>query len=113
MRMSSSGMRAAARSASFGLTTHLSTIRSFEKLTGEGVTVAGAHLLQVVEELFRPRFGGSSIDYQLVEQEDDRSLPRIVLRIHPRVGAVDEWALGARPYWASCVRGTWSTRTSR
>jgi hypothetical protein len=78
-----------------GLTTHISNIRSFEKLTGEGVTVAGSHLLRVLEEILPARFGGSSVDYQLVEQDDARSLPSLVLRVHPRVGLVDESAMRA------------------
>jgi hypothetical protein len=77
-----------------GLTTHLWNIRSFEKLTGEGVSVAGSHLLRVLEEVLPERFGGSSIDYQLVEiEEEDSGLPRLVLRAHPRLGALDEVAI--------------------
>lgn len=76
-----------------GLTTHLSRIRSFEKLTGEGVTVAASDVLRVIEEVLPARFGGASIDYQLVEQDDARSLPRLVLRAHPRVGPIDEVAI--------------------
>jgi hypothetical protein len=73
-----------------GLTTHISNVLSFEKLTGEGVTVAGSSLLRILEEVLPRQFGGTSVDYQLVEMEDERSLPRVVLRAHPRLGPIDE-----------------------
>jgi hypothetical protein len=76
-----------------GLTTHLSNVRSFEKLTGEGMTVVGAHFLHLIEEMMPARFGGSSVDYQLVEQENAEALTELVLRVHPRVGPVDDTAL--------------------
>ena len=75
-----------------GLTTHISNVLSFEKLTGEGVTVPGSSLLRVLEEVLPDRFGGSSVDYQLVETEDESSLTRVVLRAHPRLGPIDEAA---------------------
>ena len=41
------------------------------------------------------RFGGSALDYQLAEEEDDRGYTRIVLRIGPRVDIADEAAVKA------------------
>lgn len=76
-----------------GLRTHLSHIRSFEKLTGEGMTFARTNLTHVIESVLPGRFGGTSIDYQLLEQELAGGLPRLVLRVSPAVGTVDEAAL--------------------
>ena len=78
-----------------GLTTHLSNIRSYDKLTGEGVTVARSDMLRVLEVELPRRFGGASVDYQLAEEAGPDSLVRLVLRISPRVGALDEDAARA------------------
>jgi hypothetical protein len=76
-----------------GLRTHLSQIRSFEKLTGEGVSFARSNAEQILEELLPARFGGTSLDYQLAEEETATSSTRLVLRVSPAVGAIDEAAL--------------------
>ena len=76
-----------------GWTTHLHTIRSFDKLTGEGVTFVGADLFRLLEEVLPRQFGGSVGDYQLLEEQDARGLPRYVIVVSPSVGAVDEAAL--------------------
>ena len=76
-----------------GLKTHLQDIRSFEKLTGEGATFVRSKLLHILEETLPSRFGGSSIDYQLTEEEHVDASTRLVLRVSPAVGEVDEAAL--------------------
>jgi hypothetical protein len=76
-----------------GMRTHLSDIRSFEKLTGEGVTFARSHLAHILEAVLPARFGGSSLGYQLVEEASPSGATLLVLRVHPSVGAVDESAL--------------------
>lgn len=68
----------------------LSGIRSYEKLTGEGVTFVDTDIVRIVEELLPSTFGGRSTDYQLVEEEGDRGLTRLSLMVSPRVGLVDE-----------------------
>jgi hypothetical protein len=73
-----------------GLRTHLSDIRSFEKLTGEGMTVVRTNLLPLLEHALPARFGGSSLDYQLVEVEGADSATRLVLRVHPSIGPLVE-----------------------
>ena len=80
---------------SLGLTTHLSGIRSFEKLTGEGVTFARADLQRILDEVLPARFGGTSLDYQLAEEEAVNSEVRLVVRVSPTVGALDDGALRA------------------
>jgi hypothetical protein len=76
-----------------GLRTHLSEIRSFEKLSGEGTTFARTNLEYILEEALPARFGGSSLDYQLLEEEADDSATRLVLRVHPSIGALNEAAV--------------------
>ncbi len=76
-----------------GLTTHLSNIRSFEKLTGEGVTFVGSDLVHILEEVLPARFGGEVTDYQLVEEDDAAGLRSLTLIVHPRIGKVDEDAV--------------------
>jgi len=76
-----------------GLTTHLSEIRSFEKLSGEDMTFVQTDLLRILEEVLPARFGGTAADFQVVEEEQQGIL-RLVLIISPRVGSIDE--AGAR-----------------
>jgi hypothetical protein len=73
-----------------GMHTHLSNIRSFSKLTGEGVTVLGTDCVRVIEEVLPREFGGHSTDYQLLEVEDADHLTRLHLVVRPTVGPVDE-----------------------
>jgi hypothetical protein len=73
----------------WGLDTHLHGIRSFEKLSTEGMTFATSDLLRILEDVLPARFGGAGTDYQLVEETHDGGLARLVLIVNPRVGAVD------------------------
>lgn len=75
---------------SYGYTTHLREIRSYSKLTGEGVTLIGTEMLKILNESLPARFGGSSLDYQLMEAEDARAFTRLYLIISPRVAIADE-----------------------
>jgi hypothetical protein len=76
-----------------GMRTHVCNIRSFEKLTSEGVTFARSRLEEIVEHELPARFGGMAIDYQLAEEEASNSATRLVLRVDPSVGAIDEDAI--------------------
>lgn len=73
-----------------GLSTHVSNIRSFSKLTGEGATVLGTDCVRILEEVLPREFGGQSIDYQLLEAEDRDHLTRLYLVVSPSVGQIDE-----------------------
>ena len=73
-----------------GFNTHISRIRSYEKLTGEGVTFVDTDLINIIEKELPARFGGQSTDYQLVEEEDSRGLTRLRLLVSPRLGNLDE-----------------------
>jgi hypothetical protein len=73
-----------------GFSTHLSGIRSYEKLTGEGVTFVDTDFIRIIERELPTRFGGRSTDYQLVEKEDSRGLTHLQLLVSPRVGEIEE-----------------------
>ena len=53
----------------FGFTDHIHNIRSFEKLTGEGMTFIGTDLVRIIEEVLPARFGGAFTNYQMAEEE--------------------------------------------
>jgi hypothetical protein len=71
-----------------GLNTHVHSIRSFEKLTGEGVSFLGEPLIELVERVLPARHGGALTDYQFAEREID-GMTRLELRVSPRIGPVD------------------------
>jgi hypothetical protein len=72
-----------------GLTTHLRSIRSFGKLVGEGVSLLGSEMSHILEEVLPARFGGSPLDYQLEESDED-GYTRLTLVVSPRVAVSDE-----------------------
>jgi hypothetical protein len=76
-----------------GLTEHVYNIRSFDKLTGEGMSFAGTNLVRIMEEILPARFGGTSIDYQMIEEEDEQGHTRLSIIVSPEVGEVDEGEL--------------------
>jgi len=73
-----------------GFDTCLNNIRSYEKLTGEGVTFVDTDFIRIVERDLPERFGGRSTDYQLVEKEDSRGFTHLQLLVSPRVGEIQE-----------------------
>ncbi len=73
-----------------GLIEHIRQIFSFGKLTGEGVTLVGSDMLRVLEEVLPHRFGGTPVDYQLVEEEDNRGFTKLTLVVSPKVELPDE-----------------------
>jgi hypothetical protein len=69
-----------------GFHRHLRRIRSFGKLTGEGVTLVGTEMVRILEDVLPARFDGSPQDFQLVEEEDDATgFTRLTLVVHPRL----------------------------
>jgi hypothetical protein len=79
-----------------GLSLHLHQIRSFEKLTSEGMNYFYCEFFELMEEVLPAEFGGGPGDYQLVEEEDDQSQTRLTLLVHPDVSDVNENRLLAR-----------------
>jgi hypothetical protein len=77
-----------------GWRTHVGDVRSFEKLSLGGPFVMLDDVVDVLERDLPRRFGGGPTDYQLLlatARDDGETLLR--LRIHPRIGAVDERAV--------------------
>jgi hypothetical protein len=68
-----------------GFHTHLRRIRSYRKLTGEGVTLVGSDMIRILEEVLPAAFGGDPHHYQLHEQEDGDGFTRLVLVVDPRI----------------------------
>jgi hypothetical protein len=97
-----------------GLRLHLHTIRSYEKLTSEGMNFVGTELLTLVEQVLPSRFGGGPADYQLVEREVG-GLPKVGIVVSPRIGALDEGtvvsavldALGSGPAYREMMAAIW------
>lgn len=73
-----------------GFSDHIRQVRSARKLTGEGITLIGSDLERIMEELLPARFGGSTLDYQLVEEEDASGFTRITLLVSPELLIADE-----------------------
>jgi hypothetical protein len=88
-----------------GLDLHLHDIRSWEKLTSEGMSHGGIELIRLVEEVLPARFGGGPTDWQLVEEEDAQGLPKVVILCSPRLGPLDE------PAVVACALETLDRRT--
>ena len=99
-----------------GLTKHIKDIRSFRKLNGEGICLIGSDMEHILDTVLPERFGGSLLDYQLWEEEDEQGLTRLSLIVSPKVELADEQAVidtvmssltklnsgaeGARAIWA-------------
>jgi len=79
-----------------GLTLHLHHVRSFEKLTSEGMSYFYGDLYELLEKAFPAEFGGGLGDYQLVEEEDGNGQTRLTLVVHPDVENLDEEKILAR-----------------
>jgi hypothetical protein len=100
----------------FGFHTHLREIRSFRKLTGEGTTLIGTDVVRILEEDLPRRFGGSPLDYQLLEEEDERGFTRLSLIVSPHLEIRDERqvvevvmkALTASGHAGAISRSIWS-----
>jgi len=103
-----------------GYDLHLRGVRSWRKLTGEGVTLVGSDMIRVLEEVLPARFGGDPHDYQLHEREDDGGFTRLILVVDPRVALPDEEAvrravletLGRSDAMGDFARGFWQAAGS-
>jgi len=80
------------RIGELGFALHFNSIRSYEKLTSEGMNFLGSDLLRLVEEVLPTMFGGNSLDYQLLESEV-QGLPKVNLVVSPRVGSISDTAV--------------------
>jgi hypothetical protein len=100
----------------FGYHRHVRDIHSYRKLTGEGVTLVGGEMIEIMERVLPSRFGGSPLDYQLMEEEDERGFTRLTLIVSPRVQIQAESdvidavmnALQSSSVMADSARGIWA-----
>jgi hypothetical protein len=97
-----------------GYPIHLRHIRSFGKLTGEGMTLIGSEMVQILEDVLPSRLGGSALDYQLLQEEDEQGFTRLYLVVSPGVAASDQQivqamleALGRGSVSADITRAVW------
>ena len=72
-----------------GYSTRLRTVRSFDKLTAEGMTILTADVAHVLESVLPARFGGAPTDYQLVEEHEAGGRVRYDLRVDPALPPLD------------------------
>jgi hypothetical protein len=88
-----------------GFTQRIDNIYSYGKLTGQGTTLIGSAVLEILETSLPRRFGGVPGDYQLVECEG-RGQTDIELRVHPRLGTVS--TVEVREFFLAEVRRLWT-----
>jgi hypothetical protein len=73
-----------------GFNDHIFNIRSFDKLTSQGMTFFGTDLIRLIEEILPAIFGGTPLDYQMVEEEDNAGNTCLSVIVSPSVGEIDE-----------------------
>jgi hypothetical protein len=96
-----------------GWSPHIANVRSYEKLTAGGTTFDDSDLIDVLERVLPGQFGGTATDYQLVERDDAHGRPTLALRVHPRLGPLDDaavaeaflQAVGTSPVGRAMVEG--------
>ncbi len=76
-----------------GFSQHMREIHSYRKLTGEGMSLVGSEMVRILDEVLPARFGGSPLDYQLLEEEDKEGFTCINIIVSPQVDIVDETAV--------------------
>ncbi len=99
---------------SFGYSTRLSSVLSYEKLTGEGMNFLHGDVIALVDEVLPSRFGGNPTDYQLLES-DTGGISKVSVVVSPRLGEMAEdrvrevvlAALSAGPSYRSMMGGIW------
>jgi hypothetical protein len=92
-----------------GWSSHIRRVRSFDKLTSGGMTFLDRDIVNVMETVLPSRFGGTPLDYQLVEEEAEDGRPRVLLLVSPAVGPVDDGDV-LRTFYAAIGRGSGAER---
>jgi hypothetical protein len=72
-----------------GMNVHISEVRSYDKLTGEGMTRLGSELNEIVGEAIENADGGPD-DYQFWETQDSSGLNKLVIAISPEIQNLNE-----------------------
>jgi hypothetical protein len=104
----------------YGFPDHVRHIRSFRKLSGEGMTLVGSEMERILQQDLPRRFGGTPLDYQLLEEEDARGFTRMSIIVSPKVAIQDEQqvidavldGLSRGSEGADGARATWSQAKS-
>jgi hypothetical protein len=96
-----------------GLKHHLYGIRSFEKLTSEGMNYFFGDLYELLEKILPGEFGGGPGSYQLVEEEDAAGQTRLSLVVDPAVTGLDEARLVRRVEAGLAAGNRWNRTTAR
>jgi hypothetical protein len=99
-----------------GWRTHAHTIRSPEKLTAGAANFLDADIIRILEETLPRRFGGSALDYQLVEDQDEAGAPVLRLLVSPGLGTIDAMlvkdcflqAIGAQGDASQVMTASWA-----
>lgn len=73
-----------------GFYEHIHHIRSFEKLTAESMTFYGTNLIMLIQETLPSKFGGTSLDYQLIEEEGEKGIRCLIVMISPEIVAEEK-----------------------
>ncbi len=72
-----------------GMNVHVAQVRSYDKLTCEGMTLLGSELDSVVADVVQEAGGGPD-DYQFWETQNEIGMPRLVIAVNPDLRALDE-----------------------
>lgn len=75
-----------------GMRTRLARIRGLTKVVTGGTTIPCELLERLVEEALPTHLGGGPGDYQFAEAEENGGITGLILRVDPRLGAIDEAA---------------------
>jgi hypothetical protein len=54
------------------------------------MTLVGSDIERILDEFLPAQYGGTALDYQFAEEEDQRGFTRIILRVAPRIHVDDE-----------------------
>ena len=74
---------------SLGWTTHLQSVRGYQRVTAAGMTFLDADIVRVLDEELPARFGGGPGNYQLLEAEGEAGQARLTLLVDPSIGPLD------------------------
>jgi len=97
-----------------GFYCRLSGIRSYEKLTSEGMNFLEGDVAELIDVTLPSRFGGNPTDYQLV-QNDRSGVSKVSVVVSPRLGEVSDQQvvdlvlreLAAGPRYKQMMAGIW------
>ena len=65
-------------------------MRSVQKLCLEGITLPADLVHRLADEVLPERCGGAPGDYQLLEEEGDDGLTRLIVRVAPEIAVAEQ-----------------------